>query len=387
MTIANYISSVSLVSFLKQVSFCTLFFLINQNISAQTKLDSLINVAHLKVYEDPMSAIKMGEQIFNEASIAKTKINALMLISNGYLSKREYEKSLEYSLKTREFFDEIDDPKVKISVLNNIGMQHQQLLIYDKAIENLDEALKWAEKVTHKDSIASILGTNYAIRGFIYREQMSCDIALNYFNKSISEFKKALKVKKTMNANLSILNYNKGNCELQVSQIDSARVNFNKSIKYAKVINANSLYAFAKKGLSEVYTIEGNYNQAINELNEALKVSDSVGDLVLDQGIYKNLSDNYLAINNQAQYQLYFGKYSKTQKQIRKKERSTINSSITSLLEETKLQINQKKKELQKLQIVLLILIVFSLLFLSNRIIKSRKNYKKALKNLEKFKK
>jgi len=374
------------VLYLKPMALITLLLLLSHTTIGQVKLDSLINVASLKVYEDPVVAIKMGEQLFDEATIAKTKIKALMLISNGYLSKREYEKSLEYSMKTRDYFDESDDLKIQISALNSIGMQYQQLLIYDKAIENLDEALKWAEKVKHQDSIASFLGINYAIRGFIYREQMSCEIALNYFNKAITQFKITLAGNKTMNANLSILTYNKGNCELQISQKDSARASFNKSIAYAQVVEAKSLYAFAKKGLSEVYTVEGNYQLAINELNDALKASDSVGDLVLNQGIYKNLSDNFLAINNRFEYQQYLGKYLTTQKQIRKKERSTINASISSLIEETKLQTNREKKELRKLQIVLAILSFLALLILLTSVNKSRKKYKNALKNLAGFK-
>jgi len=380
-----HIASINEIHF-KRILICGLIFFINQISFAQTKIDSLINNAHLKVYENPVEAIKIGEKLFDEASIAKTKINALLLISNGYLSKREYQKSLEYSMRTKEFFDEIEDPKMKISVLNNIAMQHQQLLIYDKAIDHLDEALNWAKKSKYPDSIASLLGYNYAIRGFIYREQMSCDIALNYFKKSIVEYKKELPINNTMNANLSILNYNKGNCELQIFQKDSARISFNKSIFYAQEIGANSLYAFAKKGLSEVYTVEGNYDKAIVELKEALKASDSVGDLVLNQGIYKNLSDNFLAINDRSEYQKYFEKYSKTQKQIRKKERSTINVSINSLIKESKLLTIEKKKELQNLQIILVIISFITLIIVLKVIIKSRKKYKNALKNLEVFK-
>jgi tetratricopeptide (TPR) repeat protein len=91
-----------------------------------------------------------------------------MLISNAYLSKRENEKSLEYALKARDYLPEIVSTISKINVLNTIGMQHQQLRIYDKAIEYLDEALALADKTTQKDSINTLLAYNYAIRGFIY---------------------------------------------------------------------------------------------------------------------------------------------------------------------------------------------------------------------------
>ncbi|MBC8644026.1 hypothetical protein H9W95_08125 [Flavobacterium lindanitolerans] len=41
--------------------------------------------------------------------------------------------------------------------------------------------------------------------------------------------------------------------------------------------------------MAEVYTLEGRYRDAIKELEEALAVSNSVGDLVLNRGIYNGL--------------------------------------------------------------------------------------------------
>jgi len=308
-----------------------------------------------------------------------------MLISNAYLSKRENSKSLEYALKTREYISQISSQKTQINILNTIGMQHQQLRIYDKAIEYLDEALLLSKQIKNPDSLPALLGYNYTIRGFIYREQMSCDIALNYFNKAISQFEK-INAKSSMIANLSTIAYNKGNCFLQISQIDSARVNFNKSIEYAQKVGANSLFAFAKKGLSEVYTVEGNYSQAIVELKEAENTSKKVGDLILNQGIYKNLSDNYLAINNRELYKIYFEKFTEVQNQINNKEQKTINTSINNLIQENN---SATKKELSNLKILHWILIggiLLSILILSSLIFKNYGRFKKTKKRLESLK-
>src|SRR5690606_11825522 len=113
---------------------------------AQRDLDSIITVSTLKIYDNPTAAIEIGNSIFEKASAPQTKIKALMLISNAYLSKRENEKSLEYALKVRDYLPEIVSTISKINVLNTIGMQHQQLRIYDKAIEYLDQALALADK-------------------------------------------------------------------------------------------------------------------------------------------------------------------------------------------------------------------------------------------------
>lgn len=353
--------------------------------SAQKKLDSVLTVTANKIFDDPNKVILIGHDVFSNATQAKTKINALMLISNAYLSKRENSKSLEYALKTREYLPQISSKKTQINILNTIGMQHQQLRIYDKAIEYLDEALLLSKRIKNPDSLPSVLGYNYTIRGFIYREQMSCDIALNYFDKAIFQFKK-ISARSTMTANLSTLTYNKGNCFLQISQIDSARVNFNKSIEYAQTVGANSLLAFAKKGLSEVFTAEGNYHQAIKELNEAENASKQVGDLILNQGIYKNLSDNYLAINNRDLYKESFKKYEDVQKQINEKEQGTINTSINNLIEENN---SETEKKLSNLKIVQWILIggcIFIFLIMGKFVLKNHREFRKAKEKLETLK-
>lgn len=367
--------------FLKVVLYFLLL-LSGMNSVAQKELDSSITASKNKIFEDPNKAISIGNEIYLKATQPETKVNALMLISNAYLSKRDNLKSLEYALKSREFLNEISSIRTRINVLNTIGMQHQQLRIYDKSIEYLDEALQLSKQITNPDSLASLLGYNYTIRGFIYREQMSCEIALNYFEKAFNEFEKKSE-NKTMIANLSTITYNKGNCFLQLSQVDSARVNFNKSIIYAEEVGAKSLYAFAKKGLSEVYTIEGKYTKAIKELKEAEKASSNVGDLILNQGIYKNLSDNYLAINDHKFYNLYFKKYSEVQKRISEKEQTTINSSINNLIEES---YSSTEKTLSNLNIVwwvLIVLILTSIIIFGSLSIKNHKKYKEAKEKLE----
>lgn len=319
----------------------------------QKDLDSIIDAAIIKVYENPKKAIEIGNNAFEKASLANTKVSALMLISVGYLSQRENAKALEYALMSKDYLGDVSDVKTTIRILNAIGMQHQQLRIYDKAIEYLNEAWEIIKLQPNKEAFSTELAYNYAIRGFIYRERMNCDIALSYFNRSIDQYKKRL-AHSSSSANISTMMYNKGNCFLQLNHIDSARTNFVKAIEYAEKINANSLYAFAKKGLSEVYTLNREYKNAIRELKDAENASKEIGDLLLNQGIYKNLSDNYLAINDKRSYQGYFEKSIEIQKEIISKEEKSIDGSIINLIEEMH---EQSDKELGKLKLFQWILI------------------------------
>ena len=73
--------------------------------------------------------------------------------------------------------------------------------------------------------------------------------------------------------------------------------NFQQSFQFAKKINASSLQAFALKGLAQVFTLEGKFSEAIPILQNALTISSKVNDLILNQELYKGLSENYLALN------------------------------------------------------------------------------------------
>lgn len=305
--------------------------------------DEEYNAATLNVYDNPDKTIEVGLRMFETSKDQpKRQINALLLLSNAYSSKREYEKSLDYAIQAKDLSKKSNDVRSEISVLNKIAAQYHQLGINDKALQYLDESDQLIANYPFKDSIQMVIGNNHGVRGFIYRDQLSCDIAIDYFNRSLNQYKKNLSNNKTM-ANMSVVSYNKGNCFVTLGQMDSAKITLQQSLNLAIKAEAKSLEAFSRKGLAEVYTLQGNYSEAISELNNALEISKNVGDLVLNQGIYKGLADNYLAINNWQEYQKYYDKYLQTESQNKTEERKTISVSLAKHSEEINAEIKDIK--------------------------------------------
>ncbi len=306
-----------------------LFFTFSFQAQSFKRLDSIIKVNTLKMYVDPDAVIAAGNLVVNEAgNDIDIKIRGYRLISDGYSSKRDYKKSLKYVLKANELLPQSKNKLLKIGILNKMGIQYQQLKVYDKSIQYLDESEKLCFEYSVRDSVHTNLGVNYIVRGFIYKEKLNCDIAISYFDRGIKEL---LLDKKNLKANvnkLSIAKYNKGNCYLLMSDTKSATKTFQESIAYAKEINANSLLAFAQKGLAQVYTMEGKYHDAIKILEEALVVSKDVNDLVLNQEIYKGLSENYLAINDWKKYTKFRTQYLRAQRKVKEQERTSVSDSL-----------------------------------------------------------
>lgn len=340
------------------------FFFIAQTLYSQQDVDSILQKAKKQIYENPDLAIELSQKAHSNPEVTiRNKIDALLTISTAYSSKRDYEKSSEYIEQIKELLPKIKNVRQEMNLLNRIAGHYQELQIFDKAIEYLDESLALIENYPIQDSVQTFLGYNATLRGFIYREQMNCDIALKYFDKAIEAYKKTLQ-ESAMNANLSICYYNKGNCLLSLGKTEDAKGSYLESIAYAKIVNAKSLIAFGQKGLAEVKTMEGNYNESISLLKNASIISESVGDLILNQGIYEGLSNNYLAIHDYGNYTIFHNKFIALQEENKKTERKTVNQSLINLTEGKAKEIEQLKKNYGPLQICLFFVALISLLLL-----------------------
>jgi tetratricopeptide (TPR) repeat protein len=339
------------------------------------RLDSIVKLASNQMYNNPDNVIKSGLIVLKEAGKNNDyKILGYKLISDGYSAKRDYEKSLEYIMKASQLLSFSNDQLLKIITLNKIGIQYHQLKIYDKAIEYLDQSEHLMMEYPVPDSIRTYLGRNYIVRGFIYKEKFNCEIALDFFDRGIVELQKTRT--KIVNSAISIAKYNKGNCYILMLNNKLAKQNFEEANQYAKDINALSLQAFALKGLAQVYTLEGNYQLAISTLNNAFLLSSSVDDLILNQEIYKGLSENYLALNNWEEFKKYQNKFISTHKLIKDRERKSVSESLNLKDESLKLELkNEISKYYYKFiaaAFIFIFLVIAFVLFTKNKVKKIR---------------
>lgn len=357
--------------------FVIFFLLISKMVYGQHK-DSLFQVAMINVYDQPEKTIEIGNKLLEEyTSQPEKQIQVLLIMTNAYSSIREYDKSLENILQALEISQKLDNPILQYEVLVKIANQYHSLGVNTKALELLEESDRVIASVPITDSLRFRMGSNYAIRGFIYRDQLSCDIAIDYLNKAYSFFSTGTDSAKIY-SNQSVVLYNKGNCFITLNQLDSAKVNFKKSENFALRVKANSLRAYSLKGLAEVYTLESNYEEAINTLTTAEKEAENVGDLILNRAIFQGLADNNLALNNWKEFQSYSKKYIQVSNEIKQKERQTINK----LLEKYHTEVSNKTKILTRnygIGILVFCIILISFLIW---IIKSEVNFQKRYKKL-----
>lgn len=358
-----------------------LFFIANSSSSyAQDKkeIDQRIKEGTLLMYKNPDEAIRIGNKIIADSKEnVDYKIRAYKLISDAYSSKRDYQKSLEYVIKASQILHLSKDGLLKIIITNKMGIQYHQLKIYDKSIQYLDQAEQLMLDYPVKDSVLYYLGSNNTVRGFIYKEKLNCDLAIEFFDKGVNYLLQSKS--KLSNSIISINRYNKGNCYIQMSNYPEAKKNFEISIKYAKNVNALSLHAFALKGLAQVYTLEGKFQEAVVTLQKAYRISINVKDLILNQEIYKGLSENYLALNKWNQFKEFHFKYLTTQKLIKERERKSISDSLVEKKSELSSKLEKTVSTFYMIYLSIFVIVVIVILIVLNRI----KVTKKEIENLQ----
>lgn len=348
-----------------------------------TSYTSLFKKAKLEIYDNPDKAIDIGKQLLKKDNDLKTSIEIYMLLSTANVAKRNFEESLMYILKAKELSQKTNDIKSQVSVLVSVAIQYQQMELFSKSLETLNEADPYLAKLTDGTTEKYIeTATIYAIRGMIYKSQSNSEIALEKFLISIKNFEK-VPVKKTTYSNMSVVYYNIGYCYLNLNLIDKAQQAFLQSIDCAQRNNAKSLEAFALKGMSEVYKQKHENKTAISLLVKAENLSKNTGDIILNEGIYNEMANNYLAMGQQDLYQLYNKKYFEMRFKRKQNELSSINKVIDNHNKETSVKSRKLKSQYYYMNILSFVIAGILIPFLVYFILKIRKKNKKFQKEIQ----
>lgn len=353
--------------------FIVAFFFICSTANSQVKEDSVLDSIKKHLYDDPDTAILQVKKLINSEKNLDKKIKYLLFLSNAYTAKRNTDESYKTLIKAQELLKSSKDLHSKIISQLLIASQYQQMELYNKSFEALDQVDSLSGKLSdsNKEKYAS-LGKSFALKGMIYKSQGNLDISLQKFLSAITNLEKSTKAPGNSN-NLSIIYYNIGYIYLNKNQFSTAEKHFNKSISYASESKAKSLEAYAMKGLAENYTFQKQNDKALQILQQAAAKSNDIGDLILDEGIYKGLAENYLVLGKFDDYLKNNEKYKRIKFQREQGDLKSINSLIDNMDLNKTTEINTIRKNHFRTNLILIILSILISAFL---FLKSLKKYK-----------
>ena len=220
---------------------------------------------------------------------------------------------------------------------------------------------------------------NDIIRGMIYRSQSNPEMALEKFSQAVKYFKK-LPQKKGNSSNISVILYNMGYCYMELNQNSKGKQYFNEAIKYGQLAEAKSIEAYALKGLAENIYVSGDYTESLNLLSKADHLAKSIGDLVLNEGIYKLMANNYLALNNWEKYEFYNDQVLKLKQEKELKDKKSLNRYMNIQTSEYQEKTDHAKTRFYLYQSIIIGSSLLAIFYLVSRF-RSIKRKNKLLKN------
>jgi len=182
--------------------------------------------------------------------------------------KGDYERSINYFIKSLEIREEIGDQKAISASHNNLANLYQDQGNFGKAINHYTQSVRIVEKLDEKGAIADGL---YNI-GRLYFNQQEFDKSLDYHSRSLGMMK-AIGNKKGIANNLNSI----GSVYFERSEFTKSLNHFTNVLKIMKEIGDDAGVAGVLINIGGVYSLQGNYTKAIEKYNHGLNIMVDIG--------------------------------------------------------------------------------------------------------------
>jgi hypothetical protein len=108
----------------------------------------------------------LGKNYFKKEKDPNKSVKIYLLLSTAGIAKRNFDESLQYILKARELVRKTNDPKINTSFLIAAAVQYQQMELFSKSLEALDEADEYLVKLPENSYLRNFeTARSFALRG------------------------------------------------------------------------------------------------------------------------------------------------------------------------------------------------------------------------------
>ena len=314
----------------------------------------------------------------NETELQSKIYNNLGLL---YKATGKYELSIINFHKSINLSETIDNKKSIANSYNNIGVLYWEQKNYEEALICYQKTIKIYEKLDNKKGIAAI----YINIGLIYSDKKDTTKAIQYYNQ-------AIEISKQTNYKMGLANalQNKAILISKPINYDEEEMLFLQSLElYEELGYARGIF-ISKMNISRIYSLKGKNKKAINYALQAIKLKNVEQPIkYLAQG-YFILAKNYSDMENYKSANFYYSKYIEINdtlynidknKQINdilikyETEKKEVQLEIYEKeLKISNFKIENKQKQIRNFIFLIIIITIFTVLFLI-LFIQKRKSY------------
>ncbi|MEZ5197335.1 MAG: tetratricopeptide repeat protein [Bacteroidales bacterium] len=280
----------------------------------------------LELYD---SSLIMFRATGDSVNIIKIWNNMGMIYNN----LGDYDKSIEFQLKSLEAKLKLNDSAGIAISYNNIGTTYYELKNFPKSYEFFNKALILSKKLNTLQSTQGILNN----LGVIDQENGNFEKSIEYFLESI-EYGKQTHYSKGISDSYS----NLGKSYTALGDYSKALENLQKAIQFNKELGIENSRVY--NSMAELYMNLDYYNQAIKYLLEGLKIAQANNQFNNLKTLFYNLSVCY-------EYKQDFQKAYRYHSLFHMYDDSSKNQMYSHKLEEIQMKydLEKKQKEYEKL--------------------------------------
>ncbi|MCF8262005.1 MAG: tetratricopeptide repeat protein [Melioribacteraceae bacterium] len=293
---------------IKFFNIATIYFFILLTISAQPKLDSLLNsMDGLKPSEkintltelcwefrsrNPRKAINFGLEAIKlmdqgELSDYKSETFNFLGVIHGNLGNLD--TAFHYYNRAMNIARDIQDSLQIAYSLNNIGDHYFKNALYSLALQNIMEANEIFEFIGDERGIAYTLNDI----GEIYLKQMDYPKAMDYFVRSGE-----LRLKNDDSRGYAKSLINQAAAQMHLGEDSLALFTYNDALKYCHISDYVKGESWVLAGMGDVYFSRGKFDLALEKRLESLEIDQSIENKYGELINCNQIGAIYLAKNN-----------------------------------------------------------------------------------------
>lgn len=239
------------------------------------------SLRNLKRYSESINVYRQALDIAKEIEDYGNEGLLLYRISFSYYDITDYNKALEYAIKSANTLISHNIEKNLAEAYNFIGYIHMSLKNNDLANDYFLKSHAYYLKVNDIRGLSSTLNNI----GIIYNDKNDYEKAIDYYTKSL-EYSKQLKDKEGIATSMN----NIGLLYVEMGQIEKGIDYYFQALKYSLEIFDKNSTANLYNNIAGAYVKTNNYSKAEEYVNKALSISKDITDLSFVQESYQILA-------------------------------------------------------------------------------------------------
>ena len=271
---------------------------------------------------------------FSENPAEHGHAKALYIKGNIYESFGDYEKALEYCLKSQKLSSEINDAETEAEAASQLGLIYTRLHNFPKALEYYKQGLKIREELNDENGVASSLNRI----GMLLRLIKKYDESLEYYFKSLD-----IRRKNKLETSIPWTLLGIASTYEELGKNDEALKYFEQGM----IGGDKRCTLQCMMGTGRIYSLSGNKNIAEERLEESLRVASDLSALSLVAEAHSALAKHFESTGNTEKALKSYKLYQKTRESVQSEEAQSRfrNIEIAHAIEKS-----EQEKEIYRLR-------------------------------------